>query len=45
MDRVNSRIARRLLQMPGVAIGAEVQKCGDRGLELLVRERSNLILS
>jgi hypothetical protein len=31
--------------MDGVAVGAEVQKCGDRGLELLVRERSNLILS
>ena len=45
MARVNSRIARRLLQMPGVAIGAEVQKCGDSGLELVTRERSNLVLS
>ena len=29
--------------MDGVAVGAEVQKCGDRGLELLVSERSNLV--
>jgi hypothetical protein len=32
-------------QMDGVAVGAEVQKCGDSGLELVVRERSNLVRS
>jgi hypothetical protein len=31
--------------MDGVAVRAEVQKCGDSGLELLVRERSKLVLS
>ena len=32
-------------QMDGSVVGAEVQKCGDSGLELVVRERSNFVLS
>ena len=30
--------------MNGVAVGAEVWKCSDSDLELLVRDRSNLIV-